>query len=192
MKQGHRSELGWLEGSARPKCSLAAHWSWIVSGIGAVKSVAMGWSGIWCVHVPNGVDPQDAIDATVVSWIAWDGEEVSIEPNTHPPEVEIDPSWAQRARGVLLSVNPDLREIDEYGTLDDGRGPVWITVYPVEVQLKPKNGWWSDEIDGFAVMWAYCLALAEQARCVAHDSEEEGLIDLSLDAAMAGSIYNWL
>lgn len=153
----------------------------------------MGWSGIWCVHVPYGVDPQDAIDSTVYAWITWDGEGVSIERNEDPPEMEIDPFWAQRARNVLLGVNPELRAVDESGTLDDGRGPVWITVYPSEVQLKPKKRWNGDpEIDAFAVMWSYCVALAEQAQCVAHDSEEEGLIDLSLDLETARTYYNWI
>ncbi|MCL1598274.1 MAG: hypothetical protein M3094_03755, partial [Actinomycetia bacterium] len=90
-------------------------------------------------------------------------------------------------------VNPDLRVVDESGTLDDGRGPVWISIYPNEVQLKPKK-WWNgdDEVDGFAVMWSYCTALASRAQCVAHDSEEEELIDLSLDLETARSFYNWL
>ena len=153
----------------------------------------MGWSGIWCVHVPEGVDPQDAIDATVGAWIIWDAGGVSIEQNTDPPEVEIDPEWQQRALEVLMDVNPRLRVVDEDGTLDDDRGPVWISVYPDEVQLKPKKRWRNpDEIDGFAVMWEYCTALASRAQCVAHDSEEEGLIDLSLDLESARSFYNWL
>lgn len=153
----------------------------------------MGWSGIFLIHVPDGVDPQDAIDATVGAWIIWDGETVSIEPNLDPPVIPIDPAWAQRARDVLMKVNPDLRVVDDSGTLDDGRGPVWITISSEEVQLRPKSRWRGDgEVDGFAVMWNYCTALASGAQCVAHDSDEEGPIDLSLDLETARSYYNWL
>ncbi len=153
----------------------------------------MGWSGIFLVHVPDGVDPQDAIDSTVAAWITWGGGTVSIEPNLNPPEIEKDPAWPQRARDVLLSVNPGLRVVDDFGTIDDGRGPVWISIHSDEVQLKPKKRWsGDDEIDGFAVMWSYCTALASRAQCVAHDSEEEGFVDLSLDLETARSFYNWL
>jgi hypothetical protein len=153
----------------------------------------MSWSGIFLVHVPDGVDPQDAVDATVAAWITWDGEGLSVEENTDPPIVESDPGWSQLARDVLLGVNPHLQVVDPDGTLDDGVGPVWISVYPDEVQLKPKKAWHGDnEVDGFATMWGYCVALGLQAQCVAHDSEEDGFLDLSLDVETARTVYNWL
>ncbi len=158
----------------------------------------MSWTGIFLVHVPDDVAPDAVINATVVAWIANPAV-----PSPHlmgvPDDVEIDhdPEWPSLALEVLLNVNPNLERIGgsgwDAGWLDDGVGPVCIAVYGTEIQLRPKRFWENPTgIDGFAAMWAYATALGEHASCVAHDADEDLLIDLSLDLETARSVYNWI
>ena len=76
--------------------------------------------------------------------------------------------------------------------LDDGVGPVFVYVYGTEAQLQPKKFWANpDDLDGFAIMWSYCVALGETG-CVGHDPDEGDLIDLTLDMETARSWYGWI
>jgi hypothetical protein len=160
----------------------------------------MSWAGIFLVHVPDGVPSEAAINATVHSWIANPAV-----PGSHlmavPDDVQIDhdPEWPSLALEVLMNVNPSLERIDgsgsgwDAGWLDDGTGPVYFKVCGTEVQLRPKKFWDNPEgIDGFTVMWEYATALGQLASCVAHDPDEDLVIDLSLDLEIARSVYNWV
>ena len=153
----------------------------------------MSWSGIFLVHVPEGISSQAAVDETIVGWLAnpsVPGSHLTAVPD--PVEVEHDPDWPARALEVVMGVNPDLRPDDDGGFLDDGVGPVHVYVYGSEVQLRPKKFWENpDNLDGFAIMWSYCVALGK-SDCVAHDPDEEELIDLTLDVETARSWYNWI
>lgn len=153
----------------------------------------MSWPGIFLVHVPEGVSARAAVNETIDSWFANPGV-----PGSHlmavPDLVEIehDPDWPERAMETVLEVNPDLEPVAEGGFLDDGVGPVYVYVYGTEVQLRPKKFWKNpDDLDGFAIMWSYCVAL-EKTGCVAHDPDEDELIDLTLDMETARSWYNWI
>ena len=80
-------------------------------------------------------------------------------------------------------------------TLDDGDGPVFINLYPGEVQLKPPSGY-SDPADadgsGFHAIWAQATAIAERFDCVAHDPDWGDVADLSLSEEEARKAYRWL
>ena len=153
----------------------------------------MSWPGIFLVHVPEGVPPQAAVNETIVGWYANPGV-----PGSHlmavPDIVEFehDPDWPAKALETVLKVNPDLEPVEDDGFLDDGVGPVFVYVYGTEVQLRPKKYWENpNDLDGFAIMWSYCVALGETG-CVAHDPDEDELIDLALDVETARSWYNWI
>jgi hypothetical protein len=89
-------------------------------------------------------------------------------------------------------VNPKLRPVEGEGFLDDGVGPVFVYVYDTEVRLRPKKlRAKPDDLDGFAIMWSYCVALGK-TRCVAHDPDEEELIDLAVDMETARDWYGWI
>ena len=152
----------------------------------------MSWSGIYLVHVPEGVSPRAAVDETIAGWFAN-----PVAPGSHlaavPPHVEIehDPTWPSRAVTALQEVNPELRRVDD-GGFDDGVGPGVIYVYGTEAQLMPKkDGEEPNDLDGFAIMWSYCKALADTG-CVAHDPDDDEIIDLSLELWEARRWYNWL
>jgi len=153
----------------------------------------MSWSGIFLVHVPDGVSSREAVDETIVGWLAnpsVQGSHLTAVPDI--VEIEHDPDWRARALESVLEVNPELRPVEDGGFLDDGVGPVYVYVYGTEVQLRPKKLWENlNDLDGFAIMWSYCVALGETG-CVAHDPDEEGLIDLTLDVETARSWYNWI
>jgi hypothetical protein len=107
-------------------------------------------------------------------------------------EIEHDPEWPAKALEAVLGVNPDLRPVGDTGFLDDGVGPVFVQVYGKEVQLRPKKLWENpDDLDGFAIMWSHCVALGKTG-CVAHDPDEDELVDLSIDVETARSWYNWI
>ncbi len=146
------------------------------------------------VRVPDGVSARAAVDATTVGWFAnpaVPGSHLMAVPD--PVVIEDDPEWPALARQVLLDVNPDLKLVEGSGELDDGVGPVVILIYSNEVQLMPKKRWQEpDDMDGFAVMWDYCVALADHADCVGHDPDEDLLIDTSLDLRTARSLYRWI
>lgn len=153
----------------------------------------MSWSGIWLVHVPEGVTVEQAINATLVPMAQDSDDEEQASPAPDPIPVPIDPEWSTKARRALLEVNPNLRPVDDSGDLDDGVGPVWIRIYPDQVQLQPKKRWQGpDDIDGFAVMWEYCISVDRHAGCVAHDPDYDEVFDLSLDTETARSLYNWM
>jgi len=175
---------------------LASQWKslpTLTAGLLMATVRRMSWSGIYLVHVPDGVTPQQAVDATVVGWLASPHVRGShLMALSDPVEVEPDPDFRARARDVVMSVNPLLAPRDD-GGLDDGIGPVVIYIYAVEVQLLPKRRWNDPEdVDGFAVMWDYCVALGEGANCVAQDPDEDELIDLSLELWEARRRYNWV
>ena len=153
----------------------------------------MSWSGIFLVHVPEGVPAQAAVDETIVGWFAnpnVPGSHLMAVPDL--VEIEPDPEWPAKALAAVMGVNPDLRPVDDSGFLDDGIGPVFVQVYGTEVQLMPKKLWEDpDDLDGFAIMWSYCVALGKTG-CVAHDPDEEELVDLSIDVETARSWYNWI
>ena len=153
----------------------------------------MSWPGIFLVHVPEGVSPQAAVNETIVGWIAnpsVPGSHLMAVPDL--VEIEHDPDWPAKARETVLEVNRDLEFVDDGGYFDDGVGPVYVYVYGTEVQLRPKKYWANPEdLDGFAIMWSYCVALGRTG-CVAHDPEEDELIDLTLDVETARSWYNWI
>jgi hypothetical protein len=153
----------------------------------------MSWSGIFLVHVPEGVSPQSAVDETIVGWVAnpsVPGSHLTVVPDL--VEIKHDPEWSTRALEAVLGVNPDLLPVEDTGFLDDGVGPVYVQVYGKEAQLMPKKFWENpDDLDGFAIMWSYCVALGRTG-CVAHDPDEEELIDLSIDVETARSWYNWI
>jgi hypothetical protein len=153
----------------------------------------VSWAGIFLVHVPEGVSPEAAVNETIVGWLP-DPRDTGPHLVAVPDLVEIehDPDWPAKARKALLGVNPDLRPVEGEGFLDDGLGPVFVYVYGTEVQLQPKKFWANpDDLDGFAIMWSYCLALGKTG-CVAHDPDEEELIDLTLDMETARNWYGWI
>jgi hypothetical protein len=154
----------------------------------------VSWPGIFLVRVPEGTSPRAAVDATIVGWIPNPNL-----PRSHimavrdPVEIEAAPEWPARCREILFNVNPNLSFVGDSGVLDDGVGPVTIHIYSNEIQLMPKRNWLEpDDMDGFAVMWDYCVALAVHADCVAHDPDDYELINLGLDLRTARRIYNWL
>jgi hypothetical protein len=61
------------------------------------------------------------------------------------------------------------------------------------VQLLPRRGW-DDPAGqpraGFKVMWRYCQLIADEG-CVAHDPDEDELIDLTLSEHEAAAAYLW-
>jgi hypothetical protein len=153
----------------------------------------MSWPGIFLVHVPDGVSPEAAVNETIVGWMPDPrdpGPHLMAVPDL--VEIEHDPEWPSRAREALLRVNSNLRRVEDGGYFDDGVGPVYVYVYGSEAQLRPKRNWVNpDGLDGFEIMWSYCVALGETG-CVAHDPDEEGFIDLTLDAHSAWRRYNWI
>jgi hypothetical protein len=153
----------------------------------------VSWPGIFLVHVPEGVSPQAAVNETIVGWIADPGgpdSHLMVVPDL--VEIEHDPEWPAMALATVLGVNPDLEFVEDGGLLDDGVGPVYVFVYGTEAQLRPKKYWAnSDRLDGFAIMWSYCVSLGKTG-CVAHDPDEDELIDLALDVETARSWYNWI
>jgi hypothetical protein len=153
----------------------------------------MSWSGIFLVHVPEGASPEAVVNETIVGWIAnpsVSGSHLMAVPDV--VVIEHDPDWPAKALAAVMGVNPDLRPVDDSGFLDDGVGPVFVHVYGTEVQLMPKKFWDNPrDLDGFEIMWSYCIALGETG-CVAHDPDEDELIDLTLDLETARSWYNWI
>jgi len=153
----------------------------------------MGWSGIWLVHVPDDVTAQQAIDATIEGWFAnpnVPGSHLMAVPD--PVKITEDPQWGMKVRNAVLSVNPNLRPTS-HGYLDDGIGPVVIYIYSDQAQVLPKKQWTEpDDMDGFAVMWGYCVKVAERTGCVAHDPDYDEIVDLSLDVETARDFYLWV
>jgi hypothetical protein len=153
----------------------------------------MGWSGIWLIHVPDDVTPRQAVDATIDGWFAnpaVPGSHLMAVPD--PVEITLDPEWAAKVKRAIYTVNPNLRRT-EYGYHDDGVGPVMIYIYEDQAQLLPKKQWDDPvDMDGFAVMWDYCVAVADATGCVAHDADDDEIIDLSLDVETARRRYRWI
>lgn len=110
----------------------------------------MGWSGIWLVRVPEGVTPEEAVAATLVSGdeaIAGGSLDNPIDTEPHsssatvPPLVDADNQWRHQVRRALLKDHPRLEETNHWGVLADQNGPVTLVLYPDQVHLEPKKRW---------------------------------------------------
>lgn len=145
-----------------------------------------------------GETDQDAIDRTSSDTIEVRDDGVWIIPNESYQPSSPDPDFQQGIIDLLAAISPRLRteRLDPNGIrLDDGDGPVVITVYDTEVKLKPPTGWRDpDGADGygFHFMWRYATAIAEAFDCVAHDPDYSEIVDLSLDEHEARQVYGWL
>jgi len=156
------------------------------------------------VALRPGETAEEAITRGTDAWINQDADDVSIVPNrdanTTEPAATSD-RWIDHIVDLLRVENPRFEVVEEDSdgdhrrsvVLDDPDGPVSATVYRSEVQLLPRRGW-DDPANqpgaGFTAMWRYCQVLAGEG-CVAHDPDDDELIDLSLTEDEAAATYPW-
>jgi hypothetical protein len=164
----------------------------------------MGWSGIWLVAVRPGETAEQAVNRGTEAWIEQDDAGLSIVPNPAAEATDLSAAtdrWIDHIVGLLRRENPRFEMVEEHHdgdhrrsvVLDDPDGPVSATVYSGEVQLLPRRGW-DDPPDqpgyGFFAMWRYCQLIAAEG-CVAHDPDDDELVDLTLSGDEAAATYLW-
>lgn len=165
----------------------------------------MGWAGITVLPLEPGQDERDAIEAVTAARIVMTDEEPRVEPSAEraPARANSD-GWLTSVLPVLRRHNPRLELLEERrddGTgqlhevvLHDEREPCQVVVNRSYVGLEPATYSDEDQRSGraFGVMWQYCLVMAHELGCIAWDSDDDELIDLSLDQATAYERYRWI
>jgi hypothetical protein len=166
----------------------------------------VGWSGIWLIALRPGEDAEAAVAHTTDASIDDDDDGPAIVANddAEPAErSEATNAWCERIVALVCRDSPGFAIVEEqrdddghrqWFALDDPDEPVVATVYADQVQLEPARGYRDPDDQpglGFRTMWRYCQLLAGEA-CVAHDPDDDEIIDLSLDEDEARHRYNWI